>query len=88
MRWILSVMIAISVLAHRSEQATSRAQTFSVNGNIVGVDPGNALWIRKDGAATHSWMNMQGSCCVKQIHVLKTGAIIGVGTDRYDLYTS
>ena len=86
MGWILLVMmIAMSFLAHRSEQAMSRAKTFSVNGNIVGVDNGNTLWIRKDVDTTHSWMKMEGSCCVKQIHVLKTGAIIGVGLDKYDI---
>lgn len=86
MRWFLIAMIAVLVLAHRSEQAMSRANTFSIHGKYLGVSLANDLWLRTDLTKKYSWMRMHGTCCVKQIHVLKTGEIIGVGLDRYDLH--
>ena len=71
--------LLLAVLA----QATEQKKCNKFGENIIGVGTNNHLYVRRSTARTFSWILVPQSCCVTQVHVMKNGMILGVGTDRY-----
>ena len=73
--------LLLAVLAQATEQ--TKCRNFRLGENVIGVGTNNHLYVRRSTSKTFSWILVPQSCCVTQIHVMKNGMILGVGSDRY-----